>query len=122
MTVSVPSGGVVWTEVRVARLRALWGSGKRAAEIATDIGVSRNAVIGKAHRLGLDDLRGPYRGKMISKGIRRFHDEHPEYGERHSRAMQNYWSDPRKRQEKSRQMIEYWVWLKGVSSNSGETE
>jgi len=43
-----------WTEDRVSRLRELWGSGKTAAQIADDLGdVTRNAVIGKANRLGL---------------------------------------------------------------------
>ena len=45
----------VWTSDRVVRLRRLWGSGKTAREIAADLGcgISRNAVIGKAHRIPL---------------------------------------------------------------------
>ncbi|PJK29262.1 GcrA family cell cycle regulator [Minwuia thermotolerans] len=43
-----------WTEERVVRLRELWGSGMTAAQIADELGdVTRNAVIGKANRLGL---------------------------------------------------------------------
>ena len=43
-----------WTEERVNRLRELWGKGSTASEISKIIGgVSRNAVIGKAHRLNL---------------------------------------------------------------------
>lgn len=43
-----------WTEERIEKLKNLWGSGKTAAEIAEDLGgVTRNAVIGKANRLGL---------------------------------------------------------------------
>ena len=43
-----------WTEEKVAKLRELWGKGKTASQIAEIIGgVSRNAVIGKAHRLNL---------------------------------------------------------------------
>ncbi len=44
-----------WTEEKVETLRRLWGSGMTAAQIAEKLGegVSRNAVIGKAHRLGL---------------------------------------------------------------------
>ena len=43
-----------WTEEKVAKLKELWGSGKTASQIAEIIGgVSRNAVIGKAHRLNL---------------------------------------------------------------------
>ena len=43
-----------WTEEKVSKLRDLWGKGQTASQIAEIIGgVSRNAVIGKAHRLNL---------------------------------------------------------------------
>ena len=43
-----------WTEDKIAKLRELWGRGNTASQIAEIIGgVSRNAVIGKAHRLNL---------------------------------------------------------------------
>jgi GcrA cell cycle regulator len=43
-----------WTEERVNKLKELWGKGNTASQIAGIIGeVSRNAVIGKAHRLNL---------------------------------------------------------------------
>ena len=43
-----------WTEEKVAKLKELWGKGKTANQIAEIIGgISRNAVIGKAHRLNL---------------------------------------------------------------------
>ena len=43
-----------WTEEKVETLKKLWGSGKTASQIAEMIGgISRNAVIGKAHRLNL---------------------------------------------------------------------
>ena len=51
-----------WTEDKVSKLKNLWGKGNTASQIAEIIGgVSRNAVIGKAHRLNLsakinDDL------------------------------------------------------------------
>ena len=46
--------GMSWTEEKVAKLRELWGKGNTASEIAQIIGgISRNAVIGKAHRLNL---------------------------------------------------------------------
>jgi GcrA cell cycle regulator len=46
--------GVTWTEERVEQLKKLWAEGLSASQIATAIGnVTRNAVIGKVHRLGL---------------------------------------------------------------------
>jgi len=43
-----------WTEDKVTKLKELWGKGQTASQIAEIIGgVSRNAVIGKAHRLNL---------------------------------------------------------------------
>ncbi len=43
-----------WTDDRVARLTKLWAEGLSASQIAADLGgVTRNAVIGKVHRLGL---------------------------------------------------------------------
>ena len=43
-----------WTEEKIAKLKELWGKGNTASQIAEIIGgMSRNAVIGKAHRLNL---------------------------------------------------------------------
>src|SRR4051794_15800455 len=49
-----------WTEERIERLKAMWTQGSTASQIADDLGgVSRNAVIGKAHRLGLEARPSP---------------------------------------------------------------
>lgn len=49
-----------WTEDRVTLLKKLWGEGRTAAEIAKELGgVTRNAVIGKAHRLKLSNRVSP---------------------------------------------------------------
>ncbi|KMO20585.1 GcrA cell cycle regulator [Methylobacterium indicum] len=46
--------GPSWTKERVELLKRLWSDGHSASQIAAEIGgVSRNAVIGKVHRLGL---------------------------------------------------------------------
>ena len=43
-----------WSEDRVERLKALWADGLSASQVAKQLGgVTRNAVIGKVHRLGL---------------------------------------------------------------------
>ncbi len=49
-----------WTDERIERLRAMWTKGATASQIAEELGgVSRNAVIGKAHRLGLESRPSP---------------------------------------------------------------
>ena len=49
-----------WTEERIERLKKMWAAGSTASQIAEDLGgVSRNAVIGKAHRLGLEQRPSP---------------------------------------------------------------
>ena len=45
-----------WTDERVEILKKLWGEGQSASQIAKELGgVTRNAVIGKVHRLGLSN-------------------------------------------------------------------
>ncbi|HVF94686.1 MAG TPA: GcrA family cell cycle regulator [Sphingomonas sp.] len=49
-----------WTEERIGSLRTMWEAGQTASQIAEALGgVSRNAVIGKAHRLGLQARPSP---------------------------------------------------------------
>ena len=51
-----------WTEERIERLKKMWHDGATASQIADGLGgVSRNAVIGKAHRLGLEQRPSPVR-------------------------------------------------------------
>lgn len=45
-----------WTDERVETLKKMWGEGKSASQIAKELGgITRNAVIGKVHRLGLSN-------------------------------------------------------------------
>ena len=45
-----------WTDERVETLKRMWGEGQSASAIAKELGgVTRNAVIGKVHRLGLSN-------------------------------------------------------------------
>jgi len=49
-----------WTDERIATLTKMWEGGATASQIADELGgVSRNAVIGKAHRLGLKSRPSP---------------------------------------------------------------
>ncbi len=50
-----------WTDETITRLRALWAEGHSTAEIGRRLGVSKNAVVGKAHRLDLEGRPSPIR-------------------------------------------------------------
>ena len=57
-----------WTDERIATLRKMWEGGSTASEIAAELGgVSRNAVIGKAHRLGLKARPSPVKANDKKK-------------------------------------------------------
>ncbi|MBU6190684.1 MAG: GcrA cell cycle regulator [Betaproteobacteria bacterium] len=49
----------LWTEAQDATLRQLWGSGLSASKIGAQIGMTKNAVIGRAHRMGLATRGNP---------------------------------------------------------------
>ncbi len=56
-----------WTDERVEILKKMWGEGQSASQIAKELGgVTRNAVIGKVHRLGLSNRNGGG-GKTVAK-------------------------------------------------------
>src|SRR5580692_7401139 len=48
-----------WAEETIVRLRELWDEGHSTAQIAVRLGVSKNAVVGKAHRLDLPARPSP---------------------------------------------------------------
>lgn len=50
-----------WTEQQIEQLRALWAEGLSTAEIGRRMGISKNAVVGKAHRLNLPSRPSPIR-------------------------------------------------------------
>ncbi len=51
----------VWTDDRISKLKKLWSEGLTTGEIGKRLGVSKNAVVGKAHRLGLKSRPSPIR-------------------------------------------------------------
>lgn len=57
-----------WTDERIATLKKMWEGGATASQIAEELGgVSRNAVIGKAHRLGLKARPSPVKAAEKKK-------------------------------------------------------
>lgn len=57
-----------WTDERIDRLKELWSKGMTASQIADELGgVSRNAVIGKAHRLGLQSRPSPVKANEAAQ-------------------------------------------------------
>jgi len=64
---------MAWTDDRVATLTKMWGEGQSASQIAKELGgVTRNAVIGKVHRLGLSNrvtggAKPAAKGKVAAK-------------------------------------------------------
>lgn len=59
---------MTWTDERIDQLKAMWEGGKTASQIAEELGgVSRNAVIGKAHRLGLQARPSPVKPNEVEE-------------------------------------------------------
>ncbi|WP_321389418.1 GcrA family cell cycle regulator [Emcibacter sp.] len=60
---------MAWTDERVEKLRELWDKGLSASQIAKELGegVTRNAVIGKAHRMGLASRPSPVKADPAKK-------------------------------------------------------
>ena len=59
---------MAWTDQRIDQLKTLWEKGLTASQIADELGgVSRNAVIGKAHRLGLKSRPSPVKANEPEK-------------------------------------------------------
>jgi len=64
---------MAWTEERVEKLRELWDKGLSASQIAKELaeGVTRNAVIGKAHRMGLASRPSPVKADPAKKAAKK---------------------------------------------------
>jgi GcrA cell cycle regulator len=61
-----------WTDERIQELERLWQQGMSASEIGKRLGVSKNAIVGKAHRMNLPSRPSPIRngeeGEMVTNG------------------------------------------------------
>lgn len=56
---------MIWSDKQIALLKKLWPQGLPAGQIADEIGVGRNAVVGKARRLGLGEHSGSTRNLQL---------------------------------------------------------
>jgi GcrA cell cycle regulator len=56
-----------WTSERVALLRSYFDAGLSCSQIAREIGTTRNAVIGKMHRLGLSRPKDPFADRLAAR-------------------------------------------------------
>ena len=56
---------MTWTPERVAELERLWATGATTAEIGRMLNVSKNAVVGKTHRLGLPGRPSPIKREAV---------------------------------------------------------
>lgn len=63
-------GDFDWTDATIGRLRALWAEGLSTAEIGRRLGTTKNAVVGKSHRLDLPARPSPIRRDGIRQAPR----------------------------------------------------
>ncbi len=56
-----------WTDEKIEDLKKLWAKGLSTAEIGRALGVSKNAIVGKSHRLGLKPRPSPIAGKPAAQ-------------------------------------------------------
>ena len=62
---------MAWTEDRVEKLKTMWTDGNSSSQIAKALGgVTRNAVIGKVHRLGLSNRAGSIKSNREKSFLR----------------------------------------------------
>jgi GcrA cell cycle regulator len=59
--------GNVWTDERLEEIKKLWAQGLSISQIGEALGVSRNAIAGKAHRMGLPKRPSPISKQKVRK-------------------------------------------------------
>lgn len=60
---------MTWTDERVAELIRLWEAGQSASAIGKILGVSKNSVVGKAHRMKLRARPSPIKRDIVRKAV-----------------------------------------------------
>ncbi len=86
---------MTWTDERIAILEEMWCAGRSAREVAEILGVTRNAVIGKANRMGLVHNSGSSGGNGSARAERRKRPTSPaELTERMCRWPHGHPGDP----------------------------
>jgi GcrA cell cycle regulator len=90
----MPMTSPAWTPENVERLRVLWGLGWTASRIGAALGVSKFAIVNKAHRLGLlarpspiirdRAPRQPRKSRRLKSGVSTLPPLPSEEGERHA--------------------------------------
>ena len=58
---------MVWTDDKIKKLKKMWQIGKATAEIAKSLGMSKNSIIGKVHRLNLVARPSPIKAETKPK-------------------------------------------------------
>ena len=58
---------MVWTDDKIKKLKKMWQIGKATAEIAKSLGMSKNSIIGKVHRLNLVARPSPIKVESTPK-------------------------------------------------------
>lgn len=56
---------MTWTDEKIKQLKKLWQKGKTTAQIARELGLSKNSIIGKIHRLDLTSRPSPIKKKAF---------------------------------------------------------
>ncbi len=61
---------MVWTDDKIKNLKKLWLKGSTTAEIAKKLGLSKNSIIGKVHRLNLENRPSPIKKATPIKKVK----------------------------------------------------
>ncbi len=62
---------MTWTTEKIKQLKKLWSKGKSTVEIGRELGISKNAVVGKVHRLELNARPSPIKKEAVKKPVKK---------------------------------------------------